>query len=296
MPVASNLNYAAGQTIANAVTVQVGVGGTVCVYSSTNTHIVVDVTGAYSASEGTGLLQGLTPARLFDSRDGGARVAAGTVHEVVVTGQGGVASDATSVVLSVTATEPLADGYITVFPCGGDTPLASNVNYATGGTVANAVYSAIGTGGTVCFFTSAATHLVVDVNGDYAPGRTAGYMESASIERLVDTRLPAGPTAGAKVPAGQTIEVTVAGHAGVSAESTAVTLNVAVVDPDSIGFLTVFPCGGTLPLASNVNFAAGQTVSNAVTTAIGTDGKVCVYTLATAHIVVDANASYGTIA
>jgi hypothetical protein len=169
------------------------------------------------------------------------------------------------------------------------------VNYAAGGTVANAVYSAIGTDGKVCFYTSATTHLVVDVNGDYAPGRTAGFMESATIERLVDTRLPAGPTAGAKVAAGQTIEVTVVGHAGVTVGSTAVTLNAAVVDPDSIGFLTVFPCGGDLPLASNVNFAAGQTVSNAVTTAIGADGKVCVYTLATAHIVVDANASYGSV-
>lgn len=44
-----------------------------------------------------------------------------------------------------------------------------------------------------------------------------------------------------------------------------------------------------------MNFAAGQTVSNAVTTAIGADGEVCVYTLATAHIVVDANASDGPV-
>src|SRR5258707_4837659 len=46
--------------------------------------------------------------------------------------------------------------------------------------------------------------------------------------------------------------------------STAAVLNVTVVDAAAPGFVTVFPCGAPQPLASNLNFVAGQTVPNAV--------------------------------
>ena len=44
-PNASNLNFVAGQTIANAVITKVGTGGNVCILASQATHVVVDVTG-----------------------------------------------------------------------------------------------------------------------------------------------------------------------------------------------------------------------------------------------------------
>jgi hypothetical protein len=47
--------------------------------------------------------------------------------------------------------------------------LASNLNYVADQTVANSVTVAIGTVGRVCFYTSAATHLIVDVNAAFAP-------------------------------------------------------------------------------------------------------------------------------
>ncbi|MEY2957539.1 MAG: hypothetical protein RLZZ01_107, partial [Actinomycetota bacterium] len=46
-PNASVVNYGAGQTVANAFTVPVGVGGKVCVYSSQTTHLIADVAGYY---------------------------------------------------------------------------------------------------------------------------------------------------------------------------------------------------------------------------------------------------------
>jgi hypothetical protein len=39
------LNYAAGQTIPNAVTARVGVGGKVCVFTHAETDLIVDVNG-----------------------------------------------------------------------------------------------------------------------------------------------------------------------------------------------------------------------------------------------------------
>jgi len=68
-------------------------------------------------------------------------------------------------VLTVTVTEPGAAGFVSVFPCGVSQPLASSLNFVAGATVANSVVSGVGVGGRVCVFTSAATQLVVDVNG-----------------------------------------------------------------------------------------------------------------------------------
>ena len=291
-PLASNVNFASGQTVSNAVTVAPGTGGKVCIYTSDATDLVVDITGGYSVTAGTGLIAGLTPSRLFDSRTAGTKIVAGAVHEVTVAGQGGVAADATSVVLNVTATEPDSGGFLAVYPCGVATPPTSNVNFAAGQTIPNAVTTAVGTAGKVCVYASATTHIVVDVTADYSPSRSYGSIASTTIERLVDTREATGPTSGAKVLAGQTQEVVVAGRAGIAADAGAVTLNVTVDAPETSGFVTVYPCGGTLPLASNLNFVAGQAASNAVTTSLGTGGKVCVYTMSTTHIVVDANASF----
>jgi serine protease len=68
--------------------------------------------------------------------------------------------------------------------------------------------------------------------------------------------------------------------------ASAYVMNVTVTDPTTAGFVTVFPFPGDLPLASNLNFVAGQTVPNLVYTAAGPD--VAFFNLAgNTHIVVD---------
>jgi hypothetical protein len=168
-PNASNVNFAAGQTIANTVVSKVGSGGRVCVFVSASAHLVADTTGYYLS----GVFTPLDPARLLDSRargstvdDAQARVGlrlAGSVTEVQVTGRAGVPSAATAVVLNVTVTDPVGSGYVTVWPCGALQPNASNVNFSGGDTIANAVISKIGIGGRVCVYTQTATELIVDV-------------------------------------------------------------------------------------------------------------------------------------
>jgi hypothetical protein len=287
LPLASNVNFVADQTVANAVTVTVGAVGTVCVYTSTATHLIVDVSGAYSPSQGTGLLvAGIAPSRLWDSR-GATKPSAGSVRELVVLGQGSVPADATAVVLNVTVDRPDGTGFVTVFPCGGALPLASNVNYVAGQTVANAVTVAVGTVGRVCVYTSAPAHLIVDVNGAYSATAGAGLLvEGLAPSRLLDSR------SGAKPSAGSVRELVVSGQAGVPGEALAVVLNVTVDRPDGTGFVTVFPCGGSMPLASNLNYVADQTVANSVTATIGTAGRVCLYLSAATHLVVDVNAAF----
>lgn len=293
-PWASNVNFIAGQTVANAASVSIGTGGKVCIYTSASVHVVVDVNGAFSASGGAGRVGGLTPARAVDTRQGaGTKVAAGAVHEVTLAGQFGVAANASSVVLNVTVTEPDTDGYATVFPCGVAVPLASNVNFLAGQTVANAVTAVLSAGGKVCIYTSATAHLVVDVTAEFRSDNRQGHVLPHDITRLLDTREATGPTAGVKVGTGQVIEVLIAGNGTIPAGTVGATLNVTVDDPSGAGYVTVYPCGATVPLASNVNYVAGQTVANAVTTAVGTGGKVCVYVSHEAHVVVDLDTAFG---
>jgi hypothetical protein len=54
---------------------------------------------------------------------------------------------------------------------------------------------------------------------------------------------------------------------------TGVIVNVTATVPTQSGWLTVWPTGGSLPNASNVNFLAGETVPNLVKAKVGTDGK-----------------------
>jgi hypothetical protein len=157
--------------------VKVGVGGKVCVYSHAESNLVVDVNGYVPAG---GTPSSLVPARLLESRAGvsyktvdgasqgiGVR-RAGSVTELKVTGRGGVPSGAVAVMLNVTAVTPSARGYMTVFPCGSPVPVASNLNFAGGDVVANAVLVKVGVGGKVCVYSHAESNLVVDVNG-YVP-------------------------------------------------------------------------------------------------------------------------------
>jgi hypothetical protein len=56
----------------------------------------------------------------------------------------------------------------------------------------------------------------------------------------------------------------------------------------------VYACGGDVPLTSSVNYAAGQTVPNAVTVPLSADGKVCLYTKTATHLVVDVTGAFST--
>ncbi|MUH51886.1 MAG: hypothetical protein F2789_11835, partial [Actinobacteria bacterium] len=111
--------------------------------------------------------------------------------------------------------------------------------------------------------------------------------------RLLDSRVGVPSTVdgrfwqvGARA-AGSVTELVVAGRGGVAVDAAAVVLNVTVTEPQTPGFVTVFPCGSAVPTASNLNFVAGQTVPNAVIAKLGTNGKVCLYTSAVTHLIVD---------
>ena len=80
---------------------------------------------------------------------------------------GGVAGGVGAVSLNVTVVDPVAGGFVTVYPCG-SRPVVSNLNFSAGQTVPNAVISTVSAGGEVCFYSSVDTNLVADINGWFA--------------------------------------------------------------------------------------------------------------------------------
>ena len=89
--------------------------------------------------------------------------------------------------------------------------------------------------------------------------------------------------------AGNTATINITGRAGVLNNATAVFLNVVAANPSGPGYLTVFACGTTRPLASNVNYNGNDISSNAVLAKIGTNGNVCIYTSADTDLIIDIN-------
>ncbi|HUF96980.1 MAG TPA: hypothetical protein VMM60_02550, partial [Ilumatobacter sp.] len=158
-------------------------------------------------------------------------------------------------------------------------------------TTPNAVISKLGTDGKVCVYALTTADLIIDVAG-YFPAAD-GFVPLAAPARLTDTRAGEltvdGVAAGTGAVVGGSVrEVQVGGRAGVSDGAASVALNVTATNTTGPGFFTVFPCGVGVPTASNVNFTGvGLTTPNAVISKLGTDGKVCVYALTTADLIID---------
>ena len=67
-PEASNLNYTAGQTVANLVIAKPGTNGNVCVYADATVDVLADISGYFPA--GTDFTPITNPTRILDTRNG----------------------------------------------------------------------------------------------------------------------------------------------------------------------------------------------------------------------------------
>ena len=162
-PDASSVNYLAltNEAVANEVIAKLSPTGSICVYTSAQANVLVDVAGYVPA---TSDFVSLTPVRLADTRP--TPVAAGQVLTVPIAGRGGVPADAKAVVANVTLVNAAAAGFATVFPCG-TVPDASTANYrgAPNEAVANEVIAKLSPTGSICVYTNAAANVLVDVVG-----------------------------------------------------------------------------------------------------------------------------------
>lgn len=185
-PNTSNINYAADGVFNNLVMTAL-TDGQLCVQSSSEIDVIVDVNG-YLVDRGELSLQLLTPLRVLDTRSAASlyngRLGAGQVVEIPVTSIPGIAANARAALVNVTSVGSTAGGFVTVFPCGASTPNASSLNYGPAAVVGAASIAALGSG-RLCLFSNQRTHLIVDLLGVWVPA--AGSTPTDPMEPPPDT-------------------------------------------------------------------------------------------------------------
>lgn len=313
-PLASNLNFVAGQSVPNLVEVAVGLNGQVSIYNAYGTtDVIFDVAGYVATPTAVagpdGLNNPVVPFRILDTRSGtGAAQAPVGPNQTITVQVTGVANSnvpatgVAAVVLNVTVTNPTAASYLTVFPAGGARPVVSNLNFVAGQTVPNRVIVKVGPGGQVSIYNAAGNvDVLADIGGWFTDGVTAttgSRFVGVIPARILDTRLGTG---GVSAPVGPnaSIPVTVAGRGGVPAMNaatppSAVVLNVTVTNPTAGSYLTVWPDGAPRPLASDLNYGPGLTVPNLVVVKLGSNGTIDLYNaFGTTDVIIDVVGWYG---
>ena len=221
----------------------------------------------------------LPPDRVLDTREnGGAAVAGGTSLDIDMTPF--VPAGTTAVAVNLTTDQSSAPGFLTGYPCDRPRKEVSNVNHAAGvprGALAVVPLSATGH---LCVYSHATGHVIVDVQGAFVPDAPDGvrFTPLATPERLLDTRNTGrAPIVVVDAPDG----------------AQAVAVTVTATEVMSPGWLKAFPCGGTPPEVSNVNYLPADTVASAAFVPVAADGTICVQSMNAVDVVVDLTGVFG---
>jgi hypothetical protein len=211
-PTFSNVNFSAGEAVANRVTVAVGTGGVIEVYNHAGTvDVDIDVDGYYTAVGGTGsvFVPLTTPVRVADTRTaslvGTETPIAPATSELfnLATTASGIPATATSVVANFTVVSGDASGYLSIYPTSTTThPVSSSVNWTANEIVPDfTIADTNGTGSVEVYngpaIPAATINLVVDVFGYFETLASGPIMVSAVV---TDTSIAITYNQGATCP------------------------------------------------------------------------------------------------
>jgi hypothetical protein len=224
----------------------------------------------------------MSPARIFDTRDGtGGRrrgIGAEETVDIQVTGRAGLPiSGVRAVALNVTSVNASHATYFRVFPAGTTPPETSSLNPRPGRAIPNMVIVGVGDNGKISVFNHGGTaDCVVDVMGYFADVE-ASRLAPLVPARLLDTRTGIGAKR-ARIKGGEIIDLQVSGHGGVPTSGVdAVVLNVGSVQPTTSGYVAVWPQGENRPYISNLNYSEGMNIPNLVICKLSKSGQVSLY-------------------
>ena len=172
-PLVSTLNDPTGTIVANAAIVPAGTGGSINVFVTDQTHVIIDVNGYFAAPGAGGLLfYATTPCRTVDTRNppgpfGGPSLAGQRDFSIA---PGLCGAPATTQAYSLNATVVPAGSllFLTLWPAGQPQPVVSTLNAPDGSIVSNGAIVPT-TGGPISAFSTSTTDLILDLNGIFAP-------------------------------------------------------------------------------------------------------------------------------
>ncbi|MEV6606090.1 hypothetical protein [Kutzneria sp. NPDC051319] len=222
---------------------------------------------AATAGSGNGFTA-VTPTRVLDTRDSGGPVGAGAAKLLDLSAA--VPSDATAVLLNVTAVDATGNTFVAVYPDGAPVPITSNVNVVPGRAIPNAVTVELRPGHKIDLFNKfGSVQLIVDLEGYYSPSATTG-LTAQNPSRVLDTRNGIGA-----IRADSTYTLDLSNS--VPANATAVVLNLTGTNATTGTFVTAWPHGAPRPNTSSLNLVPGLDTPNGVTVQLSSDRKVDLY-------------------
>ncbi len=286
-PWVSSVNLSATRTQAAFSIVDLSAEQEICLYTSTPTHLVVDVFGAYVDRQvaGAGSFTAAGPTRAYDSRLDRA-LAPEEVRRVMI------APGATAAAINLAVTSPAGRGFVTVFPCDQARPAVANIHVEADQTLSNFAQVGLSASGELCISGNITTHVVVDVLGTFRPTADGWWYQTVPPTRLVDTReglgAPLGPVARQRVGQPALPAATVPALTNVPTTARALVVTLVAVQPTRSGWMTAAPCSASYATAA-LNADAWRTVANLTVTATrAASGRdVCVHSLMPTHQVVD---------
>ena len=297
-PLVSTLNSYNGVVIANAAIVPAGPGGSISIYASDQTHVVIDINGYFAAPGSPGALAfyPATPCRIADTRTTTSLPAGGTRSFNIPQSSCHIPAPAQAFSLNMTAVPPGPLGYLTTWPAGQPQPVVSTLNANQGQIAANAAIVPAGAGGAVSVFVSDASNVIMDINGYFAAPGSPGalYFHPVAPCRVADTRSAAG-TFGAPIlgAGGSRMFPIPASSCNLPSTAQAWSLNMTVVPPGPLEHLTTWPAGQPLPVVSTLNDIQGQVVANAAIVPAGTSGGINVFVSDATNLIIDVNGYFG---
>ena len=287
-PYVSTLN-SDGRIKTAAAVVGAGAAGAVSVYTTDSTHVVLDINGYFIPANTVPSLSfyPLPPCRIADTRQPsalfGSTFAAGETRSLPLTSSScNIPSWAQAYSLNFTAIPhagPLAS--LTAWPSGQSQPYPPSLTDFAGTVVSNAAIVPAGTNGNILVNVSAATDVIIDVNGFFAPSGPGALSFYASQQcRQLDTRSSSGQFSGVITQniRGGTCDIPVAAQAFL--------LNETVIPASTLGYSTSWPDGQAQPSSSTLNALDGAVTSNLLLTGT-TAGYVNVFASDPTQLVLD---------
>jgi hypothetical protein len=171
-PLVSTLNDLTGTVVANAAIVPAGTAGSIDVYATDTTDLVVDINGYYAPAGAGGLsLYTLPPCRVLDTRNPpGSPPFTGSLDvNVIGSGCGGTVG-AQAYVFNATVVPSGGLGYLTLWPQGAAQPTVSTLNAVDGAITSNMAIVPTNTTEISAYASGpSTTHLILDISGYFAP-------------------------------------------------------------------------------------------------------------------------------
>ncbi len=291
-PLVSTLN-SDGRIKANAAIVPAGTNGSVAVYVTDPSNVVLDIDGYFVAGSSAGLdFYPVTSCRIADTRLPNGQLGGPSLH-------GGVArtfpiqssscnlpATAQAYSLNFTAVPHSSLAYLSTWPTGQARPVVSTLNADTGSITANAAIVPAGAGGAVSVYATGDSDLVIDVNGYFAAPATDGLsLYTVTPCRQLDTRGSSGAFSG-------TLDVSVIATACVPPSTAkAVVANATVVPTDVLSYLSLWPSGQSQPTVSTLN-SDGSITSNMAIVPAGSNGSLSAYATDQTELILDFSAYF----